>query len=292
MQVRRVTTIEEAVSVLAELGDQACVLAGGTDVMVQLQRGEIRPETLIPIEPLVDLTAVETNGAVRMGALVTHYQAASGALGSGFDSIRESAATVGGWQTQAVGTIGGNVCNASPAADTLPALLVHAAELILASSSGERRLPLSKFLQGRRQTARRPDELLTHIEVENPPPQSGDTYLKVGRRGAMEVAIAGLAMRLVFNTQGLIEDARVALASLAAVPFRAAAAESILTGAPPNMAAAAEAADALLGEISPIDDLRSSARYRRLLIPGLTARAIAHCATRAGVAAEIQEDLA
>ena len=284
MEVRRVTTTEEAVAALGELGDDAQILAGGTDVMLQLQRGEIHPEMLIPIEHLKDLAALSNNGTVRIGTLVTHETLAHDVLGPGFDSIRESAATVGGWQTQAVGTIGGNVCNASPAADTLPALLVHGAQVGLTSTAGERTIALGDFLKGRRQTERRADELLTHIDLEQPPPKSGDTYLKVGRRGAMEVAIVGLAMRLSFDDEGVIRQARVALASVAPIPFRSSAAESVLQGSRPDASAAASAAEALLEEISPIDDLRASARYRRLLIPGLTARATAQCADRAGIA--------
>lgn len=283
MHVRRVTTIEEAIAALGELGDQARVLAGGTDLMLQVQRGEIDPKTLIPIEPLGDLATISGNGIIRVGTLVTHELLARGGLPPGFESIRESAGTVGGWQTRSVGTIGGNICNASPAADTLPALLAHDAQVGLASTTGNRTMPLSEFLLGRRQTACKPDELLTHIELDPPPPMSGDVYLKVGRRSAMEVAIVGLAMCLTFDGEGLIARARVAVASVAAVPFRSSAAESNLIGSRPDSSSITMAATALLEEMTPIDDLRSSSRYRQLLIPGLVGRAAALCAQRAGV---------
>ena len=289
MRARRIASLEQALDVLTELGDEAQILAGGTDVMIQLQRGEIRPSTLVPIEPLSELGTIEVNGKVRLGSLVTHESLARDVLGPGYAAIRESAASVGGWQTQTVGTIGGNICNASPAADTMPSLLVHDAQVNLLSKAGQRSMPLIDFVLGRRQTARRPDELLVSIDLAPASSRSGDTYLKVGRRGAMEIAIVCLSMRLEFAEDGRVSEARVALASVAASPIRVRGAETLLEESLPDDGVAAAAAEAILAEISPIDDLRASARYRRLLVPGLTRRAIVKCAERAGIPIDLVE---
>ena len=289
MKVRRVTTTEQALEALAEHGSAAQPLAGGTDVMVQLSRSEISPEVLVPIHELTELSAIETNGGARIGALVTHEVLAGGVLGSGYRSVAEAARTVGGWQTQAVGTLGGNICNASPAADTLPPLLVHDAQVELKSRAGSRSLGLDEFLVGRRQTLRAPDELLVAVGLSEAPPRSGDVYLKVGRRSAVEVAIVGLAMRLVFGEGERIAMARIALASVAPVPLRARKAEALLEGQALDGALLDEVSVAVLAAISPIDDLRASASYRRLLIPGLVRRAASTCARRAGVSYRVEE---
>lgn len=286
MELRTVDTVEEALAVLAS-GDGGCqILAGGTDVMVQLARGEIAPSLLLHVERVAELRAAEVNGSARVGALVTHRQLVRGALGPAYRAVAEAAATCGGLQTQAVGTIGGNVCNASPAADTLPALLVHDARVTLRSAGGDRTLALEEFLLGRRATARRHDELLTEIALAVPGGRTGDVYLKVGRRSAMEVAIVGLAMRLRLGENGTIGDARVALASVAPRPLRSAAAEAALTGAAVadgeiDPAALDAAVEAVLRDVTPVDDLRARATYRRRVLPGLLRRAAGICVQRA-----------
>lgn len=282
MELRAVDSLDDALEVLSHQGDRCQILAGGTDVMIQLARGEIAPAVLLHVEKLDELRGVDANGATRLGPLVTHRDVAKGVLGERFSSIAESAATVGGLQTQAVGTVGGNVCNASPAADTLPALLVHDARLTLRSSAASRTVPLEEFILGRRSTTRGPDELLTAITLATPGERSGDAYLKVGRRSAMEVAIVGLAMRLAFDADGTVTAVRVALASVGPRALRSAGAESALLDSRLEPESIEAAAEALLGEINPMDDVRGSADYRRRVIPGLLRRATEMCAQRAG----------
>jgi aerobic carbon-monoxide dehydrogenase medium subunit len=281
MELSTVDTFDDALEVLSNRGEQCQVLAGGTDVMIQLARGEITPGLLLHVERLTELRAVRTNGTTDIGALVTHKELATGALGAGYRAVAESAATVGGLQTQAVGTIGGNVCNASPAADTLPALLVHDAEVSLRNRAGSRTVPLGEFVVGRRTTTRAPDELLTGITLAVPPARSGDVYLKVGRRSAMEVAIVGLAMRLSFDPAGTVTDARVAVASVGPRPVRSVATEAALVGGTGDAESVRAAAKALLADVDPVDDLRGTADYRRRVIPGLLGRAVEICARRA-----------
>lgn len=291
MEFRRAASVDQALAWLSEHGESARVIAGGTDAMMQVARGEIAPAVLVHIEGVRSLAAADGQPAPqeatmsRLGALVPHRTLASDpAIRRRHPALSEAAATVGGWQTQAVGTLGGNICNASPAADTAAPLLVADAVVELRSSAGSRRVPMADFFLGRRAIDRRPDELVTAIEAEPLGPDAAEVYLKVGRRGAMVVAVVGLAVRLRFDPRGeRVTRARVALCSVAPTPVRARAAERILTegGALPD--AVSEAGQALLAEVAPIDDARGTAAYRRMVLPGLLARAVACCRTAASV---------
>jgi aerobic carbon-monoxide dehydrogenase medium subunit len=296
VEFRRAASVDQALAWLSEHGESARVIAGGTDAMMQVARGEIAPATFVHIEGVRSLAAVDGQSAdgqsapqetrmSRLGALVPHRTLASDpAIRRRHPALSEAAATVGGWQTQAVGTLGGNICNASPAADTAAPLLVADAVVELRSSTGSRRVPLADFFLGRRAIDRRPDELVTAIEAEPLGLNAAEVYLKVGRRGAMVVAVVGLAVRLQFDPRGeRVTQARVALCSVAPTPVRARAAERILAGGGALPDAVSEAGQALLAEVAPIDDARGTAAYRRMVLPGLLARAVAYCRTAASV---------
>jgi len=281
MEFVRATNLGNALDVL-EQRPHLKILAGGTDVMIQLQRSQFECDGLLHIEPLrSELGAIVQNGeGVRIGALATHRDVAENAIiREMFPALAQSAATVGGWQTQLAGTIVGNICNASPAADTAPPLLIYDAQFVLQSKKdGERRLPMAEFFIGRREIARRADELVTHIELANPSKRAASVYLKVGRRRAMEVAIAGLAVQLIADEgDGAIESAAIATCSLGPAPRRVADAEASLIGQPLRDPDVAGAIGALKDSASPIDDARSSAAYRRAVLAGLLERAVAQC---------------
>ena len=186
------------------------------------------------------------NGSVTLGALLTHRAVIRDAnLSTRLPALTEACATVGGWQTQEFGTVAGNVCNASPAADTIPPLLTAGAVVELASRRGTRSLPLDEFVLARRRTARAADELVTAIRVEAVPPGGGEVYLKVAPRSAMEVALVGLAVRLRLDDDGAVSEARIAACSVAPVPFRATDAEEVLVGSRLEPERVAEAGAAL-----------------------------------------------
>ena len=281
MRFISVQTISDALSALARHGDGATVLAGGTDVMIQLGRKELETEALIHIEALNELKTIQSlNDRVEIGALTTHRSIAMMAFPLAlYKSLRSAAASVGSWQTQSVGTIGGNICNASPAADMLPPLLVHDAQLRLRSEArGERTISINDFLLGRRHTARKSDELLTHITIDAVPKRSADVYLKVGRRGAMEVAIVGLALRLTMDEESeLISDLRIATCATGPISCRATEAEAVLRGQRWSQERISEAGEVLCREISPIDDVRGSAAYRLMVLPRLLQHAMSQC---------------
>jgi carbon-monoxide dehydrogenase medium subunit len=286
MEFHSLGTEEEALERLSQLGDDARILAGGTDLVLQHRRGEARAGAWLFIGRLERLRRiVDKDDAIEVGALVTHRMLMRHAtIARRHDSIATAAATVGGWQTQAVGTIGGNVCNASPAADLLPPLLVAEAEIHLASVAGERTTSLEAFVLDRRRVDRRPDELVTGLRLPAVPPRTGEVYLKVAPRAAMEVALVGLAVRITLTSGGILSDARVAVGAVASRAFRARSAERALVDGDGRPEAVAEAGRLLADEARPIDDARATARYRRLVLPGLLARAVSESRERAAAA--------
>lgn len=279
------SSVGEALEMLGNLGTGTQILAGGTDFMVQYQRRQIAPEHVIHLGALDgDLRGVTSAGdAIRIGALTTHRDLATDPiLRRESRGLTEAAALVGGWQTQNVGTIGGNICNASPAADLPPSLLIADATVTLRAGTGERTLPLAEFFLGRRATVRRPEELLTVVQLQSIAEHTGQVYLKLGRRRAMEIAIVGMAMRLVFDERmRTVLDARIAVCAAAPGPFRAAEAERRLVGTQLEEPVLAEAGRLTAAAARPIDDIRASAAYRRRVIESLVARAADTCRRRA-----------
>ncbi len=285
MGFQAATTVDEALRMLGDLGAEARVIAGGSDVMIQQMAGELSSsETLVHVGRIPELCGVSrSDGVIRIGAVTTHRDLRSDrTIEKYLPSFAAAAATVGGWQTQEVGTIGGNLCNASPAADLGPPVLMAEATLVLSSSGGERRVPASDFFLGRRQTALEPGMLLTAIEVPQPPDGSWETYLKVGRRSAMEVAIVGLAARFVL-VDGVVSDARLAFCSVAPMPVRVSEAETALVGTPLDDEAITAASELAGSAVNPIDDQRATASYRTTLVSRLVRSAAEACRSTLGV---------
>jgi CO/xanthine dehydrogenase FAD-binding subunit len=239
-------------------------VAGGTDLMVQLAADVAEPpERVIDLWRLDELRGIDYDGyEVSIGALTTHTQLRqSPVVRARLPALAEAAATVGAAQIQNRGTIGGNIVNASPAGDTLPVLLAVDASFTLGSSAGERVLRASDFWTAYRRTALRPDELL--VRVGFPVERHRHTrFRKVGTRQAQ--AISKVVIALSYRDDGRVwRDVRLALGSVAATPIRARGTEAILEGSAPGEARADHAAAVLAEELAPIDDVRSTADYRR-----------------------------
>ena len=281
MKFRSVATVEEALDTIDRLGESARVIAGGTDVMIQRMTGQLpRSETLVYIGRLSDLRGVhQANGTIRIGALTTHSDLRTDPIiASYLPSFLEAAGTVGGWQTQAVGTLGGNLCNASPAADLAPPVLVSGATLVVSGPDGTERIPADRFFLDRRRTALQPGQLLVSIEVPIPPDGMWESYLKVGRRSAMEVALVGLAARFTI-AGGVITSARLAFCSVAPTPLRIPGAEDLLVGSTLNDEAVDEAVRTAVDSLRPIDDHRATASYRSKMVGRLIHKAARLCRT-------------
>lgn len=255
-------TLSEALALRAEGGWRP--IAGGTDLMVQLEAdvGD-PPERILDLSRVDELRGISTDGYdVSIGALTTYTELRhSPVISARLHALSEVAATVGAAQIQNRGTIGGNICNASPAGDTLPVLLAVDAVFECGSIEGIREVAAREFWTGYRQTALRDDELL--VRVRFTVDRSRHTrYRKVGTRAAQ--AISKVVMALSYrDDDGTWRDVRVALGSVAPTTIRAAAAEAVLEGSRPSSAVAEQAARALVQEIEPIDDVRSTAGYRR-----------------------------
>ena len=252
-------------------------IAGGTDVMVRIT-GELGPipERLLDLSRLDELTGISLEpGRLVIGARTTSHEIRRSALvREHLPALVEMAATVGAAQIQNRGTIGGNVANASPAGDSLPVLLAADASVLVGSARGERLIAAADFFVSYRRTALAPDELILAIHVPLP---GGRVvrFRKVGTRRAQ--AISKVVLALAYRDHGAAagwSDVRVALGSVAPVPLRVAAAEAALEGARPTPEAADRAAEALAASITPIDDVRSTADYRRIVAARILHRLI------------------
>ncbi len=261
-------SIEEALSI-RNTHPQAIWMAGGTDVLVQL-RHQKRPEDdrpLILLERVPPLSRIEVlESDIRIGACVSFARIASDpVLTADIPVLAQAAATVGGPALRNMATIGGNVCTASPAGDSLPALYVLDASVELVSVSGTRRVPLSEFLTGPRKTALRPNELLTSILIPRRKPHWNlQRYEKIGKRKALAIAVASMAAVLRMNADsGIVEEARLAWGSVGPTVMRCPPAEEALVGSRLTEEALRSAAAIVSGWLQPIDDIRASAAYRR-----------------------------
>ncbi len=263
------SSLAEAYAVLAGSTADAQVtpIAGGTDVMVRIT-GEIGPPptAMVDLSRLDELRGISVDGgAVVLGARTTYTEIRrSDACREHLPALVSAAATIGAAQIQNRGTLGGNIANASPAGDTLPVLLALDAEVVVGGARGERTIPVADFWVAYRRTALAPDELILRIRI----PVAGGRealFRKIGTRRAQAISkvVLALAWRDGGGSGRAWSDVRLALGSVADRPIRARATEAILEGAAPTPETADAAAEALAAEIHPIDDVRSTANYRR-----------------------------
>jgi len=279
-------SLDEAVALLAELGSAAGVVAGGTDLVVAASSGRRDlPAALVAIHRLSELAGISSSssGGLALGALVTHADLErSDLVRRRWTALADAAAMVGSPATRHVGTLGGNLCNASPAMELGAPLLVYDAVVELRSAGTTRNLALADFLVGPARTALAPGELLTGVTI---PPQPagrvGSAYLRLGYRAAMEIAVVGAAALVALDASGRCTEARVALTAVAPTVVRAPEAETVLRGATPTADLVAEAAARAAGAARPIDDVRATARYRAAMVPVIVRRAIALALDRA-----------
>jgi CO/xanthine dehydrogenase FAD-binding subunit len=238
-------------------------LAGGTDLMVVLEAGHLPAGRYVSLQNCPELRGIEaTSEGVVIGALTTYTQIRNAAvLVERYPLLPLAAAETGGLATQNRGTIGGNIANASPAADTPPALLVYDAELELISSTGTRRVPYANFHRGYKLMDLAPGELIARVLLPRRGGGWRDYYRKVGTRRAQAISKVCFAGSILVDGE-TVQEIRIALGSVAPAVVRARRTEDVLRGASVTFDAIARAQAVLLTEISPIDDLRSTARYR------------------------------
>jgi aerobic carbon-monoxide dehydrogenase medium subunit len=269
-------SISDALSLLGKHGAEAKVIAGGTDVMVDIKFKE-EPGCLVNIKKIPSLAGIsESGGALRIGALTTIREIETSALvRDKLPVLWEASHQFASLQVRNTATIGGNICRASPSGETLSPLLVLEANAVLAFSDGEHSEPFKTFFQGPGKSAAGAKGLLTEIEVPIPPAGSKGVYLKHAVRGAMDIAMVGVAVLLTPDgAKNNIQEVRIGLGAVAPTPVRAPKTEALLKGKPLTAALLKEAGALAASEASPISDQRSSAENRRWIVEALTRRGL------------------
>lgn len=268
-------TLDEAVSLLATTGGQ--ILSGGTDFYPAL--GECLPQgNIVDVSALREIRGVTIKGDdIRIGGLTTWTEVIRAPLPCCFDALKAAAREVGSVQIQNRGTVAGNLCNASPAADGVPPLLILDADVELTSFSGTRRMALSDFIVGNRKTVRRADEILAAVIVPRKLENAASSFLKLGARRYLVISISMVAAAVQIDKAGCVEQARVAVGSCSVSARRLRELERDLAGVQARAGFAEMVKPAHLSPLSPIDDVRASAEYRRDASLTLVRRALEAC---------------
>jgi CO/xanthine dehydrogenase FAD-binding subunit len=274
----RPNSLVEALEALATTG--GTILSGGTDIFPPLSDHPLAG-------PVIDITALreiegirQTESHVILGGRTSWTQIVRAPLPRGFDGLKAAAREVGSVQIQNQGTIAGNICNASPAADGVAALMALDAEVTLSSRGGSRTLRLTEFILGNRKTLKRPDELLTSVQVPRRLENSVSSFLKLGARRYLVISIVMVAANLVTDSQGIIREALVCVGSCSPKALRLTELEHALVGLAARNGLSTVLREEHVAPLSPIDDVRGTAVYRNDAAKTLIARALAACAEK------------
>lgn len=267
---------------LIQTHEGARPLAGGTDLLVMLRDGSIHTKHLIDLGLVNELKYIkEENGELRIGAMTTLNQILESKLiAEKAQALTEAIASLGSVQVRNRGTLSGNVCNASPAADTVPPLLVLDAKLSIASVEGSRSAPLRDLFAGPKMNSLKPNELLTEVKFNVLPPGSGTSFQKLGRRGGLTLSLVNSAAYLLVH-DGICQDARLALGAVAPIPLLIQDIDDFLKGEQLSEKRIQEVAATCNRYIEPIDDIRASANYRREMSVVLARRVLMNAWKRA-----------
>lgn len=277
--------LSEAISLSAEFVSNYALLAGGTDLIVQMKRGIKSPSCLINLKGISELNYINFNRGegLSIGPLITHN-----ALGKHpiilekYPLLAEAAQSIGTYQIREQGTIGGNICNGSPAADTIPSLMCLGAKLKLQSSGKNTVTAVEDFFEGPQKTKLGPGEILTEIQIPPLVPNTGGEYMKLGVRRALEIAIVGVAALIALDkAKQTCLRAKIVLASVAPIPLPCRKAEAVLVGEKMEAKIIDQAAHVAQEEAIPITDVRGTAEYRREMVYILTKRALNQALKRA-----------
>ena len=277
------TTVEDAVAALAEKGDAARPLAGGTDILVQLRGGRRQADRIVDVKKIPELNELsyDPQNGLRIGAAVPcHRVYEDEAIAAAYPGIIDAASLIGGIQIQGRASLGGNLCNAAPSGDGIPALIAHNAVAEVAGPKGTRDVPVEDFCTAPGRTVLEAGEFLVAMRMPPPPANFGASYLRFIPRNEMDIAVAGAGASVVMDGD-TVTAARVALASVAPTPVLAEAAGAALVGKQPTDDVLAEAAEAARAAAKPISDMRGTAEYRTHLVGVLTTRALRNAIQRA-----------
>ena len=284
MLYERPSSLQEAIDLMAAAGANASVMAGGTDLLVRMKDGFVEPELIVDIKAIKELGAVtETDDGFLIGAAVPC--AALGevaALKKAWPGVVEAANLIGSKQIQGRCTIAGNLCNASPAADSVPALVAAGAQAIVAGPNGKRSLAVEDVPTGPGRTSLGRDEIIEAVGLGKRAPRSGDAYLRFIPRTEMDIAVVGVGVNMTLDAEGRIASARVALGAVAPTVLLVTEAAEAIVGTKLDDAALAGIAAACSLACRPIDDKRGTIEFRRKVAGVLSRRAAAIAYKRAG----------
>jgi len=280
-------TLREAVKLLSEKGESARVLAGGTDLIVQMRARRFQPERVVDIKnvPEANELTLSPRKGLRIGAAVPCQRIYNDeGVKEHFAGLTDASMIIGGIQIQGRATLGGNLCNASPSADSIPALIAYGAEAEIIGPNGKRKLPVEDFCTGPGANALQPGEMLVAIHMSQPKPNSGAHYLRFIPRNEMDIAVVGVGAFVELGGRSksrVFKTVRLALAAVAPTPLPVPEAVAALEGQPVNDETIAAAAAAAQQVAKPISDMRGPAEYRRHLVGVLTKRALIGAVKRA-----------
>jgi CO/xanthine dehydrogenase FAD-binding subunit len=277
-------TLGEALKLLAEKGDGARVMAGGTDLVIRMKNGLLKPRAVIALKEIEGLDRIHfqakkglTIGATALLADVACHPD----ILRRYPAVAAAAEETANVQVRNMGTVGGNICNAAPSADNAPTLIAMKAEVTLQSLKGERRLPVDQLFTGPGQTAMEPGEIMTSIFVPLPPPKSGTSYQHVSARGKVDISAVCVGAMAVFEGEACSE-VRICLGAVAPIPLRAKKTEKMLQGQKWTPELIKKAGAQAAREAKPITDVRASAEYRKEMVAVLTWRALEEARKQAG----------
>ena len=278
-------SLEDALGLLASYrskGERAQILAGGTDLLVQMRSVDKEPRTIVDIKKIRETNRLDIGKEIYIGSAVpAAVLTANAELKQVFPGLVESINLIGSTQIQGRATVGGNLCNASPAGDTIPALIANGAVCDIAGAGGARELPVEDFVVGVGENALAADEVLLGLKLQAPAANTGDAYLRFIPRTEMDIAVVGAGVSVTLDDDGCCTAARVAIGAVAPTALLVPAAADALMGSTLIDAALSAAGEACTAASSPISDKRGTADYRRKVVAVLCRRATKIAADRA-----------
>ena len=280
----RPASLAEATTLLDERGDGGALLAGGTDLLVQIKEGHLSPTYLVALSGIAELADLRSSDGegLRIGAQVLMQDLADDpTVRERFSALSDGAGIVGSYQTRNMATVAGNVCNAAPSADISPPLSVLDATVHIAGAGWERDVPIDEFWTGPGQNVLQPAEIVAYFATPAPPDRAGSYYERHTPRKEMDIAAVGTSVYVELDESGVCTKARIALAAVAPTVIRASKAEAHLLSSEISEEAAAAAGTIAAAEARPISDQRGSAEFRAYLVEVMTARSILRAAERA-----------
>jgi len=278
-------TLKDAIALLAQHGEKARPLCGGTDLIIQLRAGLRRPDHVVDVKKIPELSKIsfDLQKGLRLGAAVPAVEVYENAdIRRYFPGLQEAAHLIGSNQIQSRASVGGNLCNGSPAADTTPALIALGAKCRVAGPKGERMVAAEEFCTAPGRTVLQPGEILVEFQIPVPAKRSSDSYLRFIPRNEMDIAVVGVGTSVTLDLDDdRFVDARIALGAVGPTPIYAVKASEAVKGKKIDAATIDRAAKLAVEQSSPIDDMRGTAEFRRHLVGVLTRRTIGIAIERA-----------